>query len=246
MLLQHCLLWSHSHSWQMWNTLDVALQSKRCFWRRVPCGYLMSARSGWGLFPLLRSHRKEESRAEMDEQDEEVELLLGWGVGRLFLLLIPWWRKEAAALDARVTNRSRPTSAAGAPREKTQKKRQTIVIILNADPDGYNRSRYKVGGDCVKLKYIMGENVKLCTKITSSSFKSEPFYGCKQCIHVCACMTVYKLSNLLTSTGPKGQGQKTQSCVSTTRPQFDSCDVSGVHSWNTRMRDFRSLAWRER
>lgn len=49
----------------------------------------MSARSGWGLFPLLRSHRKEESRAEMDEQDEEVELLLGWGVGRLFLLLIP-------------------------------------------------------------------------------------------------------------------------------------------------------------
>lgn len=51
------------------------------------------------------------------------------------------------------------------PREKTQKHIQTIVIILNADPDGYNRSRYKVGGDCVKLKYIMGENVKLCTKI---------------------------------------------------------------------------------
>lgn len=60
-----------------------------------PCGYLIRARSGWGLFPLLRSHRDEEaeSRGEMDEQDEEVELRLGWGVGRLFLLLRPWQGK---------------------------------------------------------------------------------------------------------------------------------------------------------
>lgn len=65
MLLQHNLLSSQVSGGQRGKT--------------GPCGYLSRARSGWGLLPLLRSHRDEEaeSRGEMDEQDEEVELRLG-------------------------------------------------------------------------------------------------------------------------------------------------------------------------
>lgn len=66
------------------------------------CWYLVKLWSGWGLLPLLRSHRKEvASRGEIEEDAEEVELRLGCEVGRLFLLLRPWFGKEISSLDLR-------------------------------------------------------------------------------------------------------------------------------------------------
>lgn len=95
MLVRHWLLLSRCQSLGK----RVTFSGQRD--KATPCGYLIKARSGWGLFPLLRSHRDEEaeSRGEMDEQDEEVELRRGWGVGRLFLLFRPCRREEASALD---------------------------------------------------------------------------------------------------------------------------------------------------
>lgn len=71
----------------------LCVRNSVCFWQvaeQLSGQYLVKLRSGWGLLPLLRSQREEaESRGGRAEQEEEVELRRGCGVGRLFLLLKP-------------------------------------------------------------------------------------------------------------------------------------------------------------
>lgn len=72
---------------QKWGRFSV---TNDCVFGGLGGDYLVKLRSGWGLLPLLRSQREEvESREGSVEDADEVELRLGWGVGRLFLLLRP-------------------------------------------------------------------------------------------------------------------------------------------------------------